>query len=154
MTEFPPIEELLPHQPPMRLLDEVVAADAQGLWATVELRPDSPFVVNGRVRTLVALEYLAQAAAAWFAWRARQHADAAVRAGMLIACSRLDSRGSHFETGQHLWLLVEPVSRLPAVGSGMVKFRGQVFVRPAAGPSSIAPMDQPAGVEAEFSVYI
>jgi hypothetical protein len=49
---------------------------------------------------------------------------------------------------------VEPASRLPAAGSGMVKFRGKVFMQAAGASSLIPPTGQPAAVDAEFSVYL
>ena len=137
----------------MRLLDAVLAADAGGLWATVLLMPDSPFMDAGRVRAVLAVEYLAQSAAAWFTLQAMQHGGEP-RQGMLIACPRLAAGVPHFHAGERLLLRVVPASRLPVRGGGMVKFVGQVFMLPSGEMPVALPGAARAVVDAELSVYL
>jgi predicted hotdog family 3-hydroxylacyl-ACP dehydratase len=152
---FPPIEQLLPHQPPMRLIDRVIAADETGLWASVSICPDSPFLRQGGARALFALEYLAQASAAWFAWRAICVQSAArTQSGMLIACARLEATQPLFHEGQRLLLKVEPRSALPERGGGMVKFAGRVYVTWAEVGSALPDAQATPVVAADFSVYL
>jgi len=58
----PAIATLIPHRPPMLLVDEVI--DHEGLRVTCRttIRDDMPFVSNGEVPLLVALELFAQSA--------------------------------------------------------------------------------------------
>jgi predicted hotdog family 3-hydroxylacyl-ACP dehydratase len=62
MTE---IDELIPHRPPMRLIDAVAGFDreTQSVVCTATLRP-SPVLTGGDARAVIALELMAQSAAA------------------------------------------------------------------------------------------
>jgi 3-hydroxymyristoyl/3-hydroxydecanoyl-(acyl carrier protein) dehydratase len=62
-SAFPPVAALLPHEPPARLLREVLEASAEGLTGIAEIPADSPFVHAGRAPALLALEAAAQGAA-------------------------------------------------------------------------------------------
>lgn len=42
-TQLPPLEEILPHRPPMLLLDKVLRADAKQVVALRTFHPDEPF---------------------------------------------------------------------------------------------------------------
>jgi predicted hotdog family 3-hydroxylacyl-ACP dehydratase len=68
---IPPIAELVPHRPPMLLLDRALAADWQSIVCETTIRDDSTFVRDGKVAATVAIEYMAQAAAAWLGALAR-----------------------------------------------------------------------------------
>jgi len=101
VTAFPPIGALVPHAPPMLLLDEVVES-APGLTrCAVRLRPDAPFMEGGRVRALVALEYMAQAAAACAGLRAGQ-AGRPPGGGLLLGTRELTLRVAHLSAGDAL----------------------------------------------------
>lgn len=63
-AELPPIRELLPHEPPMLLLDELVSWSPERAQLRATVRAGSPFVVDGRMPAACCLEYMAQAAAA------------------------------------------------------------------------------------------
>jgi predicted hotdog family 3-hydroxylacyl-ACP dehydratase len=62
---LPPVAQLIPHAAPMRLIDRVLTCDAVSVRVETTLRSDGPFVTNGSVSALVALELMAQTAAAW-----------------------------------------------------------------------------------------
>jgi len=66
-----PISELLPHDPPMVLLDRVLAFDESSLVAEVTIRPDSVLCDDSGVPGWVGIEYMAQAVAAHAGARAR-----------------------------------------------------------------------------------
>lgn len=148
----------------MRLIDAVLMASDAELWATLLIHADSSFVRAGRVRAAIALEYLAQAAAAFFsieAWRSaamsssEEHCNApVVKQGMLIAVPSLSSDVSHFNVGDRLLLHVSPASRMPIKGNGMVKFRGEVFVCSDSKFPDRWPTEDDAKVRAELSVYL
>ena len=64
VTTWPPIVELVPHRPPMLLLDRVLAYDGECVTCETVLRPDSPFADQGHVPAVVGIEYMAQTIAA------------------------------------------------------------------------------------------
>ena len=80
--------ELLPHAPPMILLDRVVAYDEDFIHAAVTIRKGTPFFADGEVPSYIALEYMAQAVGAWNSLQARQH-HKKPKLGFLIGSRRL-----------------------------------------------------------------
>lgn len=60
----PPLSALIPHQPPARLIREVLDAAAETLTGVAEIPADSPFVTAGRAPSFLGLEAAAQGAAA------------------------------------------------------------------------------------------
>jgi predicted hotdog family 3-hydroxylacyl-ACP dehydratase len=98
---FPPVAELLPHAPPMILIDEVVEA-AEGLIAArVTLRPTSLFVEGDRVPAIVAIEYMAQTVGAYAGLRARA-AGNAPKIGFLLGSRELTLDVDAFAVGDEL----------------------------------------------------
>ncbi len=75
MLAMPPVAEVVPHTERMLLLDRVVQYDDESLTAELTIRPDSPFVRAGHVGTWVALEYMAQAIAAFAGCDARTRGE-------------------------------------------------------------------------------
>lgn len=63
MGALPPIDELIPHRPPMLLVDEVVHHDGLKVVCRTTIRDDMPFVQGGEVSALLAIELFAQSAA-------------------------------------------------------------------------------------------
>lgn len=99
---FPAIHELLPHRPPMLLLDAVVAFDDESVECTVEIRESSTFFEPGAgVPAWVALEYCAQAIAAFAGLKARS-AGGEPRIGLLVAARELTLQTQVFRAGQRL----------------------------------------------------
>ena len=121
------IESLIPHRPPMVLLDRVIAVGPQQLLAHAELTPDAPFCSASGVPACIGLEYLGQAAAAFFS--TQEPAGTTVmppRPGLLIASRSYTCSDGYFPASHHLLIDIEPAS---AVGlSGLVKFRGALHV--------------------------
>ena len=66
-----PVRELLPHEPPMVLLDRAVAYGESSLTAEVDIRPDSVLCAADGVPGWVGIEYMAQAVAAHAGFKAR-----------------------------------------------------------------------------------
>jgi 3-hydroxyacyl-[acyl-carrier-protein] dehydratase len=60
---FPPVSTLLPHQPPARLLRDVLNAAAEMLTGVAVIPADSPFVEDGLAPAFLGLEAAAQGAA-------------------------------------------------------------------------------------------
>jgi predicted hotdog family 3-hydroxylacyl-ACP dehydratase len=98
---FPPIQELLPHRGRMLLLDGVVAAGPSFVTCRVVIRSDSSFAEAGRVPGLVALEYMAQAVAAYAGLKARGLGQP-VRIGYLLGSRDVTLPGRDFQAGDEL----------------------------------------------------
>ncbi|WP_353197537.1 hypothetical protein [Parapedobacter defluvii] len=59
-TSFPDIEELIPHRPPMVMVDRVVTVDGFKTETCFGVRPDCVFVQDGALSEMGMLENLAQ----------------------------------------------------------------------------------------------
>ena len=79
MSVFPAVRSVVPHGPPMILLDRIVDAGEGFVRCEVDIRPESLFVHDGRVRNVVGLEYMAQCIAV-YAGLQSQRAQQPVRA--------------------------------------------------------------------------
>ena len=66
-----PVRELLPHDPPMVLLDRVTRFDESTLTAEVDIGADSMFCADDGVPGWVGIEYMAQAVAAHAGYKGR-----------------------------------------------------------------------------------
>jgi predicted hotdog family 3-hydroxylacyl-ACP dehydratase len=75
LAVLPPIDELVPHRPPMLLLDRVRSTDGQNIVCELTIRDGASFVERGAVAATVAIEYMAQAAAAWLGALARARGE-------------------------------------------------------------------------------
>jgi predicted hotdog family 3-hydroxylacyl-ACP dehydratase len=106
MTTFPPIAQLVPHKPPMLLLDRVVAYSGDVVTCEVEIRPDSPFVreglgVPGGVPGIVGLEYMAQCIAVYAGLSAHAKGEGA-RIGFLLGSRDVRVDADVFPIGDRL----------------------------------------------------
>lgn len=96
------MSELVPHAGEMLLLDEVLSFDADTLRARARVRPDGPLHADdGRVPPWIALEFMAQAVAAWAGCQARV-AGRAVELGFLLGTRRFDCRFDALPAGMEL----------------------------------------------------
>ncbi len=105
---YPPLQSILPHRPPMILIDELVHWDEREVVCSVTIRDDAPFVVDGRVPALVSIEYFAQTVAAFYGYLARHRQQFTM--GMLLGTRELELRTDFFHvgdaltiTGRELW---------------------------------------------------
>lgn len=98
---FPALAELLPHEAPMVLLDEVREFDGERAVCRVAIRADSMFVEDGRVRAAVALEYMAQCVGVCTSLRARARGEPQ-GTGYLVGVRDLRFETAYFEVGEKL----------------------------------------------------
>ena len=63
MSSFPPVGTLLPHRPPMLLVDEVLEHEELRVVCQTTIRSDMLFVRDGAAPPLLAVELFAQSAA-------------------------------------------------------------------------------------------
>lgn len=143
-----PVADLIPHRPPMALLSQILAADQQSLWSLIRLHPQSPFASAAGVPAGIALEYLAQTAAAFFTAQAQLAAATEAQselplpqAGMLIGCSKLQCDVAWFSCPDTLLAEVTLTSALPRAetGGGLVRFNGQLVQLTVPLPPDLTP---------------
>lgn len=110
MTACPwAITDLLPHDPPMVLLDRVDTWDATGLTAAVTVTPATRFVdPNQGVPAHVGLEWMAQACAAFAGVTARSDGQP-IRLGFLLGTRDFAAGRSWFQLGETLVVSVRQV---------------------------------------------
>jgi len=122
------MDSLVPHRPPMQLLDRVIAASPERLLATTTLTRQAPFSTIVGVPACVGLEYLGQSAAAFFSVRLLfSNAPSKTQIptpGMLIGSRNYSCEQGFFPLGQTLLIDVAPTTALTA--AGLVKFRGAI----------------------------
>ena len=122
MSSFPDVADLIPHQPPMRLLDAIVESGESHLKATAAIEPGCPFWTADGVHSCIGLEYLGQACAAYFAICTPGSADIKPRPGMLIASRTYQCNRAYFPAHRTLAINISPSSKVTA--TGLVKFTG------------------------------
>ena len=102
MTQIP-LEDLLPHRPPMVLIDGVESFDAAAmrLVARVTIREGQLFYAEGGVPNWAAIEFMAQAAAALAGCFDKERAPAQpARPGLLLGTRRLELHTDSFAAGR------------------------------------------------------
>ena len=85
---FPVITELVPHQTPVLALDEVTSWEPGHAVGKLTIRDGNLFVQNGKLDTVMALEYMAQCVAACLGMEAYR-GSGNIRVGMIIACRQM-----------------------------------------------------------------
>jgi predicted hotdog family 3-hydroxylacyl-ACP dehydratase len=105
---YPPLEQLLPHQPPMILIDRLLEATEQETVCEVTITPESMFLEAVGVPAFVGLEYMAQSVAAHIGY---QHylAHEPITVGLLMGTRRLETACQCFALGQTLRIHVSHV---------------------------------------------
>jgi predicted hotdog family 3-hydroxylacyl-ACP dehydratase len=90
----------------MRLLDRVLAADAESLVAEAQIRAGGLFGDAHSVESWVGIEYMAQAIAAWAGWQRRSRGEAP-RVGYLLGTRRYACDRPAFAVGTVLRVTVQ-----------------------------------------------
>ncbi|GGO65896.1 MULTISPECIES: ApeP family dehydratase [Bowmanella] len=117
------IEDLIPHRPPMVLIDAMVAYDEQHAKCRVCIHPQVNFfdsALNG-VPAHVGMEYMAQTIAAFAGAQARD-AGEPISVGFLLGSRKYECLHSHFANGTELLVSVEQLHR-EASGLGVFDCR-------------------------------
>ena len=94
------VEELIPHSPPMVLLDRILKYDNMSLVAEVFISPDSRFFEPSfeGVPAWVGIEYMAQAISALAGLRAREKHQA-IKLGFLLGTRKLQLQHKVLHSG-------------------------------------------------------
>ena len=107
-----PLDELLPHRPPMVLIDGVESFDAEmkRLVSRVTIGENQLFFDGQGVPNWVAIEYMAQTAAALVGHLDRHLAPGQpVRPGLLLGTRKLELKLARFEAGKTYRIVTENV---------------------------------------------
>lgn len=99
------IAELVPHELPALLLDELLDYDDDNLRAQLMVRADGLYDTAGYVPASVGIEYMAQAVAAFSGLQARRRGDP-VSVGFLLGSRRFCSSVSRLKCGDTLTVSV------------------------------------------------
>jgi len=111
-----PVADLLPHKPPMVLIDAVRGWDEGLLDASVTIRPGIPFHDPARgVPAYVGIEYMAQACGAYAGLEAVS-AGQPVRIGLLLGTRRYAATVGWFEPDQELLVRIRELFRDGSIG--------------------------------------
>jgi len=100
-----PLSELVPHAPPLVLVDEIVEYDDTSLVAVVGIGADHIFFAEGGVPAHVGIEFMAQACAAWSGAMGKQRGEP-VRPGMLLGTRGYEATIERFSEGDRLIVTV------------------------------------------------
>lgn len=101
---FPPLAELVPHEPPILLLDRVVSSTEDAVCCEAVLTPACPFVKNGRAEALLSLELMAQTLAVYVGLERRRRgiAEGRPRVGYLVGAQGVLFHVPALEVGRRL----------------------------------------------------
>jgi predicted hotdog family 3-hydroxylacyl-ACP dehydratase len=116
MTRLPRIVDVVPHRPPMLLLDEVTQWTGARVECCVKLHGESPFVEGGRVASTVGVEYMAQCVAAFVGLEARERGEP-IPLGYLVGSRDISLPSDGFRVGDELHVAAEPVWGGQTLGS-------------------------------------
>ena len=130
------IRDLLPHQDPMILLDEVIEYGETSLQASVTITSCTQFVETKGVQAYVGLEYMAQACSAHAGAIARD-CGRPVRVGFLLGTRGYRAHVPYFRIGERLTVSVTMIysdeemgtfdCRIEAQGRCLAEARLNVF---------------------------
>lgn len=110
--------DVIPHDEPMSLLDDIVSYQEECLQARLRIRSDSQFCGDKGVPAYVGIEYMGQAIAAFAGTDARMR-DMPITVGFLVGARKYNSNCSVFEVGSTLDVTVE---RITDAGDGLSVF--------------------------------
>lgn len=109
MSAWPATVDVLPHRPPMVLVDRIVSHDATQTVCALDITSFTPFLCDGVVPAWVGVEYMAQCVAAHAGLLAHARGET-VRPGLLIGARSVDFHVDGFTVGQtivvhgvHVW---------------------------------------------------
>lgn len=105
---FPPIEQLLPHRPPMLWIDAVIAQQGDQVHCRLTLRDEHVFALDGRVDSIVSIEWMAQTVGTLVGLYDRKRSEAP-RPGYLIAIPEASFLVDSFQVGDVLELRAQKI---------------------------------------------
>jgi predicted hotdog family 3-hydroxylacyl-ACP dehydratase len=107
MPRFPPVAELVPHEPPMLLVDELLEWTPERAVVRATIRAGGPFVSDDRLPATILLEYMAQAIAVAHGMADRVAGRSAAELGLLLGTRELTLDVDSLAVGETVELRVE-----------------------------------------------
>ena len=102
------VAELLPHEPPMVLIDRVFAFRDDFIHGQVTIQRDSPFCQDGFVPSYVSIEYMAQTVGIWNGLIAKRMGKRP-EVGFLLGSRRMNLDVPAFKVGDVLDIFAKPI---------------------------------------------
>jgi len=133
-TTLPLPVELLPHEPPIVLLDSLEAIDETSATCRLRMRADLPFVTNGAVPSMFGIEVIAQAVGVHAGYRARTNGEP-IRVGYLISVRDASFEVAELRVGDELEINVVNTAGETALATytGTIARDGQVVIKASIG---------------------
>jgi predicted hotdog family 3-hydroxylacyl-ACP dehydratase len=103
---FPPVAELVPHEPPMLLVEALLEWSPDEALVGAKVRAGSPFVSGDRMPATILLEYMAQAIAVASGMTDHQQGRAIGEIGLLLGTRELELCCDELAVGDALELRV------------------------------------------------
>jgi predicted hotdog family 3-hydroxylacyl-ACP dehydratase len=113
-SPFPDISELVPHQRPVLALERLTSWRPEHAVGELTIRQDNPLLRDGKVETVMALEYMAQCVAACLGMEAYA-GGGDVRVGMVIACRQMKITAPHLVLGETYRVTADQVRGTDAI---------------------------------------
>jgi len=119
------VADYIPHQPPMRLIDEIISAADDRVCVAAQITRDNIFFdpAEGGVPAWVGIEYMAQAAAVWVGRHCEQ-LGRPIQPAFLISSRQLTAEVPVFAEGEALRITVIAALVEPPI----VAFRGSITI--------------------------
>ncbi len=105
-TQFPPVDRLLPHGPPMRLVDAVVAESEDGLVCRARIGDDFVFLRDGEAEIAVCVELVAQTVGCLVGLRDVREGRAP-KPGLLVGCRDARFHAEKLRRGDELTIEIK-----------------------------------------------
>lgn len=113
MSRYPAIDQLIPHRPPMMLIDEVVDEVEEGLIAVTRPDPRAWYAdADGSMPAWIGIELMAQSISAWAGLQAWKE-GMPPRRGFLVGTREYTSTSASFPAGKALFIEVRKVFSEP-----------------------------------------
>jgi predicted hotdog family 3-hydroxylacyl-ACP dehydratase len=139
-----PITALVPHRPPMLLIDRLLEDDAEQVKAEAVIRPGQLFLMSEGLPAWVGIELMAQTVASFAGLRALEKREP-VRLGFLLGTRRYECSRPFFPTGARL----EIEARQELVGdNGLAVFSCKILLENEVVATAQLNAFQPPDVEA------
>lgn len=104
--QYPPVSALVPHRPPMRLVDAIVGEVDGALVCRTEIKDDFVFLRDGQAELAVCVELVAQSVAC-FAGLRDVREGRRPKAGFLVGCRSARFDGEPLRPGDTLDITVK-----------------------------------------------
>ena len=123
MTSYPCIEQLLPHDRPMILIDRALDIQQDTIHCQVDIGPNNPFfnADSQSIPAYVGIEFMAQSVAAWSGYHALQQGQEPP-IGFLLGSRRYTAQLDAFSQGQQLAIYAEKMME----DNGMAVFAARI----------------------------